>query len=315
MADRGLVEILSYPFTSESVMNSLGYTGKRGKAFRLSNPMSEDAPLLRAHLIPGLIEAAQRNLGRGSRDFGIFEIGLIFKNDMELTAIENPSTGQRPTRAQIDAIYAGVPEQPLHLGGLLVGKAEKEDWRGKGRTYDWTDAIELAGSVLSACNFEWSVGRSDLAPWHPGRCAEILVEGKVVAHAGELHPRVVADFGLPARACAFVVNLAVLPDPHVTRAPMLGTLPVAVQDIALIVDDSIPSAAVVAALQSGAGQMLESIELFDRYSQVGEGKVSLAFTLTFRASDRTLTGAEVAQMREAAVEAARNQLGAVLRSS
>ncbi|HUW87890.1 MAG TPA: phenylalanine--tRNA ligase subunit beta [Candidatus Paceibacterota bacterium] len=315
MADRGLVEIQTYPFTSESVMKSLGFTGVRGKAFRLSNPMSEDAPLLRTHLIPGLIEAAQRNLGRGNRNFGIFEIGLIFQNATELASIENPSTEQRPTREQIDAIYAGVPNQPLHLGGLLVGLAEKEDWRGKGRAYDWTDAIELAGSVLSACNLEWSIGRSDFAPWHPGRCAEILVAGKIVAHAGELHPRVVAEFGLPARTCAFVVNLSALPAPHITRAPMLGTLPVAVQDIALIVDESIPSAAVVAALVSGAGQMLESIELFDRYSQIGAGKVSLAFTLTFRAPDRTLTGAEVAQMREAAVDAARNQLGAVLRSS
>jgi phenylalanyl-tRNA synthetase beta chain len=277
--------------------------------------MSEDAPLLRTHLVPGLIEAAQRNLGRGSRDFGIFEIGLIFQNATELVSIKNPSTEQRPTREQIDAIYAGVPDQPLHLGGLLLGKAEKEDWRGKGRAYDWTDAIALAGSVLTACNLDWSVAKSDFAPWHPGRCAEILVGGKIVAHAGELHPRVVAEFGLPARACAFVVNLSSLPAPQITRAPILGTLPVAVQDIALIVDESIPSAAVVAALKSGAGELLESIELFDRYSQVGEGKVSLAFTLTFRALDRTLTGAEVAQMREAAVDAARTQLGAVLRSS
>ena len=315
MADSGLVEIQTYPFTSESVMKILGYTGVRGKAFRLSNPMSEDAPLLRTHLIPGLVEAAQRNLGRGSRDFGIFEIGLIFQNGTELASIENPSIEQRPTREQIDAIYAGVPDQPLHLGGLLVGKAEKEDWRGKGRAYDWTDAIAFAGSVLTACNLDWSVGKSDFAPWHPGRCAEILVGGKIVAHAGELHPRVVAQFGLPARACAFVVNLSSLPAPHITRAPILGTLPVAVQDIALIVDESIPSAAVVAALKSGAGEMLESIELFDRYPQIGEGKVSLAFTLTFRAPDRTLTGAEVAQMRESAVDAARTQLGAVLRSS
>ncbi|MDP1721334.1 MAG: phenylalanine--tRNA ligase subunit beta [Candidatus Nanopelagicaceae bacterium] len=315
MADRGLVEIQTYPFTSESVMKTLGYTGVRGKAFRLSNPMSEDAPLLRTHLLPGLIEAAQRNLGRGNRDFGIFEIGLIFQNATELVSIENPATEQRPTREQIDGIYAGVPSQPLHLGGLLVGKAEKADWRGKGRMYDWTDAVALAESVLSVCNLDWTVGKSDFAPWHPGRCAEILLGEKVIAHAGELHPRVVAEFGLPARACAFVVNLSSLPAPQVIRAPILGTLPVAVQDIALIVDESIPSAAVVAALKSGGGELLESIELFDRYSQIGEGKVSLAFTLTFRAPDRTLTGAEVAQMREAAVEAARHQLGAVLRSS
>ena len=315
MADRGLVEIQTYPFTSESVIRSLGYSGPRAQSFRLTNPISDDAPLLRTHLIPGLIEAAVRNLGRGIRDFGIFEVGSIFQNSRDLPEIINPLTDQRPTAEQIESIYSGVPNQPIHLGGLLIGKAEKEDWRGKGRDYDWSDAISLVESVLSICNLDWTIANSEFAPWHPGRCAEILVDGSVVAHAGELHPRVISEFGLPARACAFVVNLSALPRPQLTRAPFLGTFPSAVQDIALIVDESIPSATVVAALRSGAGELLESISLFDRYSQVGEGKVSLAFTLSFRAPDRTLTGSEVAEMREAAVDSARTQLGAILRSS
>ena len=315
MAARGLVEIQTYPFTSESIVKTLGYTGVRAHAFRVRNPMSEDAPLLRTHLIPGLIEAALRNISRGNRDFGIFEIGSVFQNTTELSPIENPSTESRPSADQIKAIYAGVPHQPIHLGALLVGKAEKEDWRGKGRAYDWSDAIALLQSILDSCNLEITVNNSDFPPWHPGRCAEILLSGRVVGHAGELHPRALAELGLPARACAFVLNLSALPDPTVIPAPEIGTMPVAVQDIALIVDESIPSSSVVSALKSGAGELLESIELFDRYPQIGEGKVSLAFTLTFRAPDRTLTGAEVAQIRESAVEAARTQLGAVLRSS
>lgn len=315
MADRGLVEIQTYPFTSESAIRSLGYSGPRAQAFRLTNPISDDAPLLRTHLIPGLIEAALRNLGRGTRDFGIFEIGSIFQNSRDLPEIINPLTDQKPTTAEIESIYSGVPDQPIHLGGLLIGKAEREDWRGKGRDYDWSDAVALVESVLSTCNLDWTIANSDFAPWHPGRCAEIRVEGSVVAHGGELHPRVISEYGLPPRVCALVVNLSALPLPQLTRAPFLGTFPIAVQDIALIVDESIPSATVVAALRSGAGEMLESISLFDRYSEVGEGKVSLAFTLSFRAPDRTLTGAEVAEMREAAVDAARRELGAVLRSS
>jgi phenylalanyl-tRNA synthetase beta chain len=88
-----------------------------------------------------------------------------------------------------------------------------------------------------------------------------------------------------------------------------------VQDVALIVDAKISAQEVEQALRKGAGDLLESIKLFDRYDKIGDGKISLAFTLTFRASDRTLTGAEVTAMREAAVTAAQKATGAVLRTN
>lgn len=315
MADKGLVEVQNYPFVSETSMKAMGYTGDRAQAFRIVNPISEDAPLLRTHLIPGLVETASRNISRGARDFGLFEIGTIFRNISPLCAIDNPSTDVRPAQDVLDQIYAGVPSQPIHVGGVLIGKAQSDDWRGKGRAYDWNDAVEFVESILQACNLTWTIARSDFAPWHPGRCAELLVDGKVIAHAGELHPRVVASFALPDRSCAFVVNLSAIPDHDVLRAPSVGTMPVAVQDIALIVDETVTSAEVVEALKSGAGELLESVTLFDRYDKLGEGKISLAYTLTFRAPDRTLTGAEISQIREAAVEAARLKVGAVLRSA
>ena len=92
-------------------------------------------------------------------------------------------------------------------------------------------------------------------------------------------------------------------------------MPAAMQDVALIVDAKISALEVEVALRKGAGDLLESITLFDRYDKLGDGKISLAFTLTFRASDRTLTGAEVAEMREAAVLSAAKATGAVLRTS
>jgi phenylalanyl-tRNA synthetase beta chain len=314
LADRGLVEVQNYPFTSETILHQMGFTGDRASAFRIANPMSEDAPLLRTHLIPGLIDIAARNISRGARDFGIFEIGTIFRNLTALPAIENPPTDKRPSQKKIKEIYAGVPNQPVHVGGVLIGNALSEDWRGKGRPYDWNDAIEFAESILLACNMTWTVERSNFAPWHPGRCAELLVHGKVIAHAGELHPRVVSAFGLPERSCAFVVNLSNIPEHPTLTAPSVGTMPVAVQDIALIVDETVTSAQVVQALKDGAGELLESIVLFDRYDKIGAGKISLAYTLTFRAPDRTLTGAEISKLREAAVEATRVKLGATLRS-
>ena len=315
LAAKGLVEVQTYPFVSESTMSVMGYKGERAKAFRLANPMSEDFPLLRTHLIPGLIDTATRNLSRGARDFGLFEIGTIFRNISPQSAMENPATSGRPDQKVIDKLYASVPPQPIHAGGILVGNAISADWRGKGRAYDWNDAIEFAESLLASCNLTWTVQRSDLAPWHPGRCAELLVNGKVVAHAGELHPRVVATYALPERTCAFVVNLSAIPEHGVLEAPFLGTMPVAVQDIALIVDETVTSAEVIAALRIGGGALLESVTLFDRYDKIGGGQISLAYTLTFRAPDRTLTGAEISQLREAAVESARVRLGATLRSS
>jgi len=154
---------------------------------------------------------------------------------------------------------------------------------------------------------------SDYAPWHPGRCAELQVDGKPVAHAGELHPRVIAALGLPERSCAFVVVLSALPFQKPTRVTPVWTMPAAVQDIAIVVSQEIPAESVAAALRTGAGELLESISLFDRYEAIGDGKVSLAFTLVFRAPDRTLTAEEVSTYRLAAAQEAKVQFGATLR--
>jgi len=163
--------------------------------------------------------------------------------------------------------------------------------------------------ILSQMNLKWTVTRSDLAPWHPGRCAEFIVAGKPVAHAGELHPRVVADFGLPARSTAWGINLDALPaSPLVTPAP-ITVMPAAVQDLALVVDSSVPAQEVKEAILAGAGDLLESLTLFDRYEALGDGKVSLAFSLVFRAPDRTLTAAEVSEFRDAAALEAAKRVG------
>ena len=120
---------------------------------------------------------------------------------------------------------------------------------------------------------------------------------------------------MPERSVAFAVGLSALPDSQIVRPSRVGTMPAAVQDVALIVDAKVSAQEVEQALRKGAGDLLESITLFDRYDKLGDGKISLAFTLTFRASDRTLTGAEVTAMREAAVTVAQKATGAVLRTN
>jgi len=315
LAARGLAEVQTFPFTNQETIDQMGFVGERASTYRIANPMSEEFPLMRVHLVPGLVEVAARNISRGAKDFAIFEMGSIFRSAQKLVPAVSPVIGSRPDAKTIAAIYASVPPQAFHVAGLLVGKVESEDWQGKARAYNWQDAIAYAQDILQLCNLEWSIKRSDFAPWHPGRCAELIVDGKAVAHAGEIHPRIIAKYGLPERSVAFAVGLSALPESEIVRPTRIGTMPAAVQDVALIVDQSVTAFDVEKALRSGAGDLLESIALFDRYDKIGDGKISLAFTLTFRAPDRTLTGVEVSEMREAAVVAAEKATGAVLRTA
>ena len=315
LASRGLAEVQTFPFTNQATIDSMGFVGERAATYKVANPMSEEFPLMRVHLVPGLIEVAQRNISRGAKDFAIFEMGSIFRSSQKLVPAISPDLSKRPGQKIIDEIFASVPPQGYHVAGLFVGKTENENWQGKARAYNWQDAISYAQDILALCNLEWTVARSDLAPWHPGRCAELIVNGKAVAHAGELHPRIVAAYGLPERSVAFAVALGALPDSALVRPTTVGTMPAAVQDVALIVDSKVSAADVEGALRAGAGDLLESITLFDRYDKIGDGKISLAFTLVFRAQDRTLTGEEVSAMREAATAVAAAKFGAVVRTA
>ena len=134
------------------------------------------------------------------------------------------------------------------------------------------------------------VRAAECAPWHPGRCVEVLVDSVVVGHAGELHPAACERLGVPARTCAVELDLTAIGVREVLPAPTISAYPAVNQDVALVVDASVPAADVESALRSGGGELLESVRLFDVYTgaQLGEGRKSLAYALTFRAADRTL---------------------------
>ena len=314
LAVQGFSETYNYPFISQGMIDTLGFVGDRAKAFRLANPMSEEFPLLRTHLLPGLLQAAVRNQSRGFKDVAVFEIGSVFRDTVTLPQVPAISTDQRPTKAELDLMYSSVPAQPVQVAGVVLGKLAPKNWSNSGEDYSWSDAINAAGRIIEETGNSFEIVASDFAPWHPGRCAELQVEGRAVAHAGELHPRVIASLGLPARSCAFVVVLSALPYVATLRAPHVWTMPAASQDISLMVDSHIPAIDVENALRSGAGDLLESITLFDRYEKAGDPKVSLAFTMVFRAPDRTLTAEEVTGYREAAGAKATELCGAVIRS-
>jgi phenylalanyl-tRNA synthetase beta chain len=227
----------------------------------------------------------------------------------------------RPSDEDLAKADSYLPEQPWHVAAVLAGDVEPGGWWGPGRPAGWADAVEAARLVCAAAGVEVTVRAGAAAPWHPGRCAEIVVDGgpergeTVVGYAGELHPEVVAELELPRRTSAMELNLDALPPPPVVRGPRISSYPPALIDVALLVDGGVPAAQVGAALAAGAGELLESVRLFDVYTgtQVGDGQKSLAYKLIFRAPDRTLTAEEAVAARDAAVAVAADRHGAVLR--
>ncbi len=204
---------------------------------------------------------------------------------------------------------------------VLAGGREQDGWWGGARPAVWADAIEAGRKVAREAGVELIVRQDQHAPFHPGRCAALLAvadgEEILVGNAGELHPRVIKTLALPERTCAMEIDLDRLEQAGTgpLRAPKISAFPVATQDVALVVDDSVPAAEVEGALRDGAGELLESLRLFDVFTgeQIGAGKKSLAYALRFRAADRTLTAEEASAARDAAVAAAVERTAAVQR--
>jgi phenylalanyl-tRNA synthetase beta chain len=292
----------------------------------LATPLSEEEPDLRTTLLPGLLATLRWIVGRGFDDVALFETGVVYRPNARRGngEVPRPSVSGRPTADELRQLEALLPDQPLRIAVVLSGAREPSGWWGGARESSWSDAIEAAQLVARCAQVELDVSADEHAPWHPGRCAALKIGGTLVGHAGELHPRVISSLVLPPRTCAMELGLDRLVGAlteeggpaAITKAPRISPYPVAKEDVALVVADSIPAAEVARALLAGGGELLESARLFDVYSgeQVGAGKRSLAFSLRLRAPDRTLTPEEIATTREAAVAEAARRVAAVLRS-
>lgn len=323
LAGAGYVEALNYPFTGSAILDQLGIEADdpRRAAVTLVNPLSDEEPDLRTTLIPGLLNALRRNYGRGTHDLALFETGPVFR----ATGDEKPASrlvvDRRPTDDEIASLDASLPQQPRRAAVVLAGGREQDGWWGSARPAIWADAIEAGRTVAREAGVELIVRQDQHAPFHPGRCAALLAladgEEILVGNAGELHPRVIKTLALPERTCAMEIDLDRLEQAGTgpLRAPKISAFPVATQDVALVVDAGVPAAEVEGALRDGAGELLESLRLFDVFTgeQIGAGKKSLAYALRFRADDRTLTAEEASAARDAAVAAAVGRTGAVLR--
>ena len=317
LASSGHVEVLTSPFTDPTVFDEFGLDDgdPRRATMAVLNPLESDHAALATTLLPSLVEIARRNLARGARDLSLFSIAQVAFRTPDTRAIAPIDVSGRPSAEDLQALKDSLPEQPVHVAALYTGHREPPGHASEGRRADALDAVEGARTVARALGVEVGVRAAECAPWHPGRCVAVEVDGAVVGYAGELHPAVLERLRLPARTAAFELDLDALGVRERLPAPHIRPYPPVLQDVALVVDEDVPAQAVADALRSGGGELLEEVRLFDVFtgSQVGEGRKSLAYALTFRAPDRSLTEDEASAGRDAAVAAAGSAVGAVLR--
>ncbi|MDU6593426.1 MAG: phenylalanine--tRNA ligase subunit beta, partial [Corynebacterium sp.] len=318
LAYAGYAEVLPAPFVANNTFDVWGLDkdDARRRTVEVQNPLEADKAILSTTLLPNMLEAIARNVARGRSDLALYGLQQVaFKRAV---ASPMPSVEQRPSAEVVSQLLDTLPEQPLHVATVATGNIEHEGPWGEGRAYSYADAIESARQVARAAGVDIELEAAQVLPWHPGRCAAVKVAGTdvVLGHAGELHPQVLEALNLPARTCAMELDISARPLEEKFPAPVLSSFPALHQDIALVVDEDVPAERVRAIVEEGAGELIESVELFDifRGEQLGDGKKSLAFQLLFRAADRTLTDDEVNEHRMAAAELAKQRLGAEMRA-
>ncbi|AZA11340.1 phenylalanine--tRNA ligase subunit beta [Corynebacterium gerontici] len=317
LAYSGYAEILPTPFIRNDVFDVWGLDAEdpRRATVKVQNPLDADYAVLATTLLPSMLEALGRNVARGQQHVALFGLQQVsFQRGNGTSPMLD--VRQRPSEKEVQDLLASLPDQPLHVATVATGEHLHSGPWGKGRAYSYADAIESARVVARAAGVDLELRNAEQLPWHPGRCAELLVDGESVGFAGELHPQVLERLGLPSRTCAMELSVTALPLRDRMPAPVLSSFPALHQDLALVVDEATPAESVRRAIQDGAGELLEQVELFDVYrsESLGDSKKSLAFSLVFRANDRTLTDEEANEARLAAAAKAKADTGAQMRA-
>jgi phenylalanyl-tRNA synthetase beta chain len=318
LAQSGYVEVLPTPFLPAGVFDLWGLPADdpRRTTTHVLNPLEADRPELATTLLPGLLEALGRNVSRGLVDAALFAVAQVVQPTEHTHAVELIAVDRRPTDAEIATLDASLPRQPQHVAAVLAGLREPRGPWGPGRRAEAADAFESVRIIVRASGVDVILRAAEYLPWHPGRCAEVLVGETRVGHAGQLHPAVIERSGLPKGTCALELNLDAIPIVEALPTPRVSPFPAVFQDVSLVVSAHVPAQAVADAVREGAGELLEDIQLFDVFTgpQIGEHRKSLTFALRFRAPDRTLTEDDASAARDAAVRRAAEVVGAELRA-
>ena len=317
LALSGYVEVLPTPFLPAGVFDQWGLAADdlRRQTTSVLNPLESDRPHLATTLLPALVEALSRNVSRGFGDVALFSIAQVVQPTTQTRAIGLIPTDRRPTDAEIALLDEALPHQPVHVGVVLAGQREPRGPWGPGRAVEAADAFDAVRVMARAAGVDVELRPAQYLPWHPGRCAEVVIDGRVIGHAGQLHPAVLERCGLPKGTCAAELDIDAIAFGSTLPSPRVSPFPAVFQDVSLVVDAAVAAQGVIDAVRDGAGDLLEDITLFDVYTgpQIGEGRKSLTLALRFRAPDRTLTEDEASAARDAGVAAAADRLGAVLR--
>jgi phenylalanyl-tRNA synthetase beta chain len=289
LAAAGLDEAVGYSFVPETLLAALG----RDRAVvRICNPLSAERAAMRTTLLAGLLESARRAATRFLPGVRQFEVARTFHDEGE-----------------------ELPREVVRAAALLTGP--RDAWVGEPATpldfYDAKGLVQRFALELASREPELVPLAAPDPAWHPRRAVEVRVDGRCLGVAGELHPAVLAALKLPKGAVGFELELLPLWDAR-TRpaAPVLPEFPPMARDVALLVDEVVDAGPLGDALHAACGELAESVRLFDVYrgDKLPEGKKSLAFSVTYRAPDRTLTDDEVDRVHRAAVERVASDFGA-----
>ncbi|MCA2287359.1 phenylalanine--tRNA ligase subunit beta [Mycobacterium avium] len=318
LAQSGYIEILPTPFLPAGVFDVWGLPDDdpRRVTTQVLNPLESDRPHLATTLLPALLEALVRNVSRGLVDVSLYALAQVVQPTAETRAVQFIPVDRRPTDAEIAVLDASLPRQPQHVAAVLTGLREQRGPWGPGRRAEAADAFEAVRVIARAAGVDVRLRAAQQLPWHPGRCAEVLVGDTPLGYAGQLHPAVVERAGLPRGTCALELDLDAIPLVATLPAPRISPFPAVFQDVSLVVAADVPAQAVADAVREGAGDLLEDLQLFDVFTgpQLGEHRKSLTFALRFRAPDRTLTEDDATAARDAAVRRAAEAVGAELRT-
>jgi phenylalanyl-tRNA synthetase beta chain len=285
----GLREAKPLPFVSE---DDLALMGDR-EAIPLANPLRAEEAWLRTRLLPGLLHTVARNQRLGAGSLSIFEVGVVFR--------------------------AADPVEERRRVGLVMWGAAGEGWTADGRAFDVLDARGAVEALLEDLGVGgWALGEPLGEPFHPGRSARVLLEGRPVGIIGELHPRKATSLDIEGRVAVAELDLEPLraAASRTFRLVEVPRYPPIRRDLAFVLGEEVPAGAVQSALEAAAGELLDRSLLFDvfRGGVIPQGRKSLAFALEFRAPDRTLTDEEVEPVIDAVVDRLRSELGAELRT-
>jgi len=289
----GLQEVVNFNFVLQEDARVLHYSIE--ECVTVLNPMSVDQKYLRPSLLPNLLKNIRVNYGHGARDLALFELGNTFSGN------------------------ASKLQERGMLAVALWGRAEKESWHTPGgRGYDFYDISGILGCLEQGLRVVEPVriAASEVSYFHPGRSAELSIEGEKAGLIGELHPAVMKELDLPGKIYMMEVSLTAVAGIRrgVGICREVSRFPSMYRDLAFVLDEAVPADGVMRTIQS-AGAYLNKCELVSVFhgEQIGSGKKSLAFSFEFSNDERTLSDEEADAVQKSIIEAVEKKHGGVLR--